>query len=146
MKVTMTGSILMMLIILVKPSKVIINPDKIILFRWLWNQGGWKPTSHTVTPVVKAEHPITVRQIRGFLGAVKQISPCIKDYAIQLAPLEKIVAGKNLLETIMLTEELEAHFQRIKQVLTSIETYYIPNPEDTLHTYSDWSQSYGTVR
>ena len=68
-----------------KPSKIIINPSCIILFGWMWEKGGWQPTTHTITPLLKANIPTTVRQLRGFLGAIKQLSPCIPDYAVTLA-------------------------------------------------------------
>ena len=83
-----------------KPSKIIINPKKIVLFGWIRNDGAWEPTCHTVTPLEKAEKPKTIRQLRGFLGAIKQLSQCIKNYAIILAPLEKIAAGKGSSELV----------------------------------------------
>ena len=94
-----------------KPSKVIINPTKIVLFGWMRNNGGWEPTEHTITPLARAETPKTVRQLRSFLGAIKQLSACIKDYAILLSPLEKVAAGKNSSEVIVWNDELQRHFE-----------------------------------
>ena len=128
-----------------KPSKVVINPSKITLFGWIWNKGGWEPTSHTITPLSKAEPPKTVRQLRSFLGAFKQLSTCIKDYAVLLSPLEKIAAGRNSSEAIAWTEDLDSHFCKAKESLATINTVFTPTPTDTLHTYSDWSQLNGAV-
>ena len=47
-----------------KPSKIIINPQKIVLFGWMRNKGGWEPTEHTVTPLLPAVLPKTVKQLR----------------------------------------------------------------------------------
>ena len=115
------------------------------LFGWIRDDGAWQPTQHTITPLVRAELPQTIRQLRGFLGAFKQVSPCIKNYAIILAPLEKIAAGKNSAEAITWTDTLRTAFEESKQALKSIETYHTPCPEDVIHTYSDWSQTHGAV-
>ena len=128
-----------------KPSKVIINPKTVILFGWIREDGAWRPTEHTLTPLAKADMPMTVRQLRGFLGAFKQLSPCIKNYAVILTPLEKIAAGRGSSEPITWTEELIATFENVKQALNSIETYHTPSPDDVIHTFSDWSQLHGAV-
>ena len=128
-----------------KPSKIIINPKRVTLFGWIRDDGAWQPTQHTITPLMRAELPQTIRQLRGFLGAFKQVSPCIKNYAIILAPLEKIAAGKNSAEAITWTDTLRTAFEDSKQALKSIETYHTPCPEDVIHTYSDWSQTHGAV-
>ena len=128
-----------------KPSKLIINPTKIVLFGWMRNAGGWEPTEHTITPLRRAEAPNTVRQLRGFLGAIKQLSPCIKDYAVILGPLEKAAAGRNSGEAVVWTDELRRHFEKAKQSLDTINTFFTPRPDDVLHTFSDWSQSHGAV-
>ena len=103
------------------------------------------PSEHTITPLLKADVPKTVKQLRGFLGAVKQLSQCIKDYAVVLSPLEKLAAGKGSSELIVWTESLHKQFDQVKTSLQSIQTFHIPTPTDSLHTFSDWSQSNGAV-
>ena len=128
-----------------KPSKIIINPQKIVIFGWVRNKGGWEPTEHTISPLLRAELPNTIKQLRSFLGAIKQLSPCLENYAITLSPLEKIAAGKGSSETINWTQTLRNQFDAAKQLLSNVQTYYTPAPDDILHTYSDWSQSNGAV-
>ena len=128
-----------------KPSKIVINPQKIVIFGWVRNKGGWEPTEHTVTPLLKAEPPKTVRQLRSFLGAVKQLSACIENYAVILSPLEKVAAGKGSSELITWTDVLMNQFEAAKQSLRTIKTYFSPSPDDILHTFSDWSQLNGAV-
>ena len=128
-----------------KPSKIIINPQKITLFGWIREKGAWRPTEHTTSPLAKASPPKTVKQLRSFLGAIKQISPCIKDYAVKLSPLERIVAGKGSPETITWTDMLTQQFEDVKRSLNDIQEFHIPIPSDTLHTFSDWSQANGAI-
>ena len=128
-----------------KPSKIIINPKKLTLFGWIRDNGAWYPTEHTTTPLLKAEPPKTIKQLRGFLGAYKQISPCIKDYAIKLAPLERVAAGRGSAEVIVWSDTLLTTFGEVKQSLNKLESFHTPHPDDILHTYSDWSQSHGAV-
>ena len=128
-----------------KPSKVIIAPQRLVLFGWVKNKQGWEPTEHTVTPLSRAEPPSTVKQLRGFLGAIKQLSSCIENYGVILSPLEKVVAGKGSAEKITWTDELLKGFDKAKNSLKNIRTIYTPKPDDTLHTFSDWSQSHGAA-
>ena len=95
--------------------------------------------------MARAETPKTVRQLRSFLGAIKQLSACIKDYAILLSPLEKVAAGKNSSEVIVWNDELQRHFENAKKSLSTITTFFTPRPDDKIHTFSDWSQSHGAV-
>ena len=101
--------------------------------------------AHLNILLLKADVPKTVKQLRGFLGAVKQLSHCIKDYSVVLSPLEKLAAGKGSLELIVWTESLHKQFDQVKNSLQSIQTFHIPKPTDSLHTFSDWSQSNGAV-
>ena len=43
-----------------KPSKIIINPKTVILFGWIRDNGAWRPTEHTMTPLAKANKPTTI--------------------------------------------------------------------------------------
>ena len=124
-----------------KPSKVIINPQRLVLFGWIRDRGAGRPTNPTLTPLVRAELPKTVKQLRGFLGAFKQLSQCIKNYAVILSPLEKLCAGKGSLEQIVWTDILIKQFEQAKSSVNSIQTFDIPILNDVLHTFSDWSQS-----
>ena len=129
----------------IKPSKIVINPQKIVLFGWMKNREGWEPTDHTVTPLLKAEPPKTIKQLRGFLGAIKQVSSCIENYAVILSPLEKVAAGKGSSEMVTWNDQLLNVFDKAKQSLQKLHAVHTPKPDDVLHTFSDWSQSNGAV-
>ena len=122
-----------------KPSKVVVAPVNTVIFGWKKEGAGWKPTSHTISPLTKAEPPITVKQLRSWLGSYKQITNCINNYAALLGPLEDIIGGRASAERIVWTEELIKTFDKAKDSLRNVKTIYVPRPTDVLHTYSDYS-------
>ena len=122
-----------------KPSKVNIAPLNTVLFGWKKVGDGWKPTSHTVCPLSKADPPTTVKQLRSWLGSFKQLTECVPSYATLLGPLEDVVGGRASAERINWTPNLKESFDKAKQSLNNINTVFVPKPTDTLHTYSDYS-------
>ena len=89
-----------------KPSKIKIAPVNTIIFGWQMSASGWSPTSHTLSPLIKANPPNTVKQLRSWLGSFKQLTNCIKNYAVILGPLEDIVGGRLSADRITWSENL----------------------------------------
>ena len=115
-----------------KPSKVIITPYKSLIFGWKKIGSGWHPTTHMISPLVRADPPTTVKQTRSWVGSFKQLTECIPDYAILLGPLERIIAGRSSAEKINWTNDLILAFNRCKKVLNDARTIHIPKPSDIL--------------
>ena len=124
-----------------KPSKVIVAPHDTILFGWKLTGSDWKPTSHTVAPLIKAVLPTTVKQAGSWIGSYKQLTECIPRYAILLRPLEAVLGGRGSAERIVWTEDLIGAFKKCKKSLNDINIIHVPKPTDTLHTFSDYSQT-----
>ena len=124
-----------------KPKKVVIVPRFTILFGWKKTDDGWRPLEHAVSPLTKAQLPSTAKQLRSFIGSYKQMTECIKDYAVLLSPLEAAAGGKSSATLIQWTEELIKHFETAKEALKDIKTIYVPKPSDKLDIYSDYSKS-----
>ena len=123
-----------------KPSKIVICPYDVVIFGWRKCGDAWCPTDHTILPLVNAPPPVTVKQLRSWIGSYKQLSDCIKDYAIPLSRLELLTGSdKNAANKIQWTEELLNDFADAKQMIKSLEKIYTPVPDDTLHSYSDFS-------
>ena len=122
-----------------KPSKVIIAPHETIIFGWKKVGNGWTPTSHVVSPLIKANPPTTVKQTRSWIGSYKQLTDCIPRYAALLGPLEDVLGGRGSAERINWTESLLTTFNKCKKSLNDIKEVFIPKPSDILHTYSDYS-------
>ena len=126
----------------IKPSKLIIAPKKVELFGWEYSHQGWSPTAHTVNPLSVAPLPKTIKQLRSWLGAAKQLSPCVKDYAVIFSPLEKLVSvNRKSQENIQWTNELEKCFERAKSLMLTVNTVSYPSPNDKISTFSDYSQA-----
>ena len=124
----------------IKPSKLTIAPKKVELFGWDYSNQGWHPTPHTINPLSVAPEPKTVKQLRSWLGAAKQLSSCLSNYAVHFAPLEKVVSNRGSQEFITWTQDLSKCFEKAKNLLKSAQTVHYPAPQDKISTFSDYSQ------
>ena len=122
-----------------KPKKIVIVPSTTVLFGWKRIGAGWHPCDHSISPLSTISPPPTAKQIRSFIGSYKQMSHCIKDYAVLLSPLEGAVAGKSSGSIIQWTDELLSHFEQAKESLKNIKTIYVPKPSDKLDVFCDYS-------
>ena len=125
----------------IKPKKVVIVPRTTILFGWKRMDEGWRPVNHAVSPLTKADFPSTAKQLRSFIGSYKQMTECIKDYAVLLSPLETAAGGKSSATPIQWTEDLSNHFNLAKEALKDIKTIHVPKPNDKLDLFTDYSKS-----
>ena len=68
-----------------KPSKVVIAPQKSIIFGWNIMNGIWTPTDHVVSALARAELPVTMKQLRGrILQTVERVYPEICNHLDQV--------------------------------------------------------------
>lgn len=128
-----------------KPSKVVICPQSTILFGWKKNGDKWSPTNHVVSPLAVSPPPKTVKQLRGWIGAYRQVSDTIKDHSITLSTLEKETAGRKSRDEIKWSQPLLKDFQEAKDSLKKSQSITIPIPTDILHIYPDFSQTANAV-
>lgn len=129
-----------------KPSKIIICPTDTIVFGWRMNGEAWIPTAHTTNPLINAALPVTVKQLRSWIGSYKQLSSCIKDYSIPLSRLEKLTGSdKSSAMKVPWTDELKDDFEQAKIKIKDLEKIYTPKPDDKIHTFSDYSQEHNAV-
>ena len=130
----------------IKPSKVVVCPNDIILFGWRKCGDAWSPTAHTTLPLVNAQLPNTVKQLRSWLGSYKQLASCIQNYAIPLKRLEMLTGSdKSSAAKIDWTEQLKNDFQDAKSKIKQLEEVYTPKPTDLLQTYSDFSDEHKAI-
>ena len=123
-----------------KPKKVIVCPRNINLFGWDLRGRTWYPTSHTISALANASKPVTIKQLRSFLGAFKQLSPTLPNYATTIHKLDQLVGGRKSADRIQWNEELEECFNKAKELAANPIGIVEPRPDDTLHTFSDYSQ------
>ena len=118
----------------IKPSKLIIAPSTTTLFGWEYTNQAWRPGKHRLNPLQVAPCPSTVKQLRSWLGASKQLSAGLKDYAQVFRPLEQIAAGRGSAEKIAWTQDLEQCFTKAKELLSTMEDIFYPLPDDKIIT------------
>ena len=118
-----------------EPLKVVITPVNSIPFGWQKKGDGWRPTTHTISPLASAQPPPTVKQLRSWLGSYKKLASSIPNYAVLLAPLEETVTGRGSAEKIAWSTDLELAFNKAKESLHNISTVFVPKPSDSLHTF-----------
>ena len=122
-----------------KPSKVIVCPRDIKLFGWELKGHVWYPTSHTTSALVNAVKPVTIKQMRSFLGSFKQLSSSLPNYAAVIHDLELLVANCASAERISWTTDLEETFNQARKLAAHPKGVAEPRPQDQLFTYSDYS-------
>ena len=128
-----------------KPKKIVVCPVSTILFGWKKTGQNWSPTDHVISPLSASPPPKTVKQLRGWIGAYRQISDTIQDHSITLSDLEKETSGKKSRDEIKWSPSLLSSFEDAKQSLHSIKSVTIPRPSDTLHIYPDFSHTANAV-
>ena len=110
----------------IKPSKLIICPKKTILFGWEFSDQAWRPSAHKMNPLISAPVPLTVKQLRSWLGASKQLSSGLQNYGVIFQPLEKMTAGRASNEKLVWTEISSRNFEAAKHSLKTIKDTYYP--------------------
>ena len=128
-----------------KPAKCSIAPKSAVIFGWKIESGEWTPQEHVVSSLSRAELPTTVKQLRSFNGAVKQLSEAVPQYAVLLHPLEKIIGARGSAERITWTDDLRKAFQNVKDAIRKPDGIYVPRDTDRIETSSDFSKSQGAV-
>lgn len=128
-----------------KPSKVVICPKSTVILGWKKTDHTWFPTDHVLSPLSLAEPPSTVKKLRGWLGAFRQVAKTIPNHAILLQPFEKLVGGKNSKDRIVWTPELLDRFKSAKNSIKTAAPITIPRRTDRLKIFPDWSQDADAV-
>ena len=128
-----------------KPKKVRICPRSTVVFGWKLEDGLWTPQDHVVSSLAKVDFPTTIKQLRSYIGAVKQLAPCVPSYGILLAPFEKLVAARSSAERITWTEDLKESFNKIKKAVADPSGLHYPLKTDKLQIFSDYSQQHGAI-
>ena len=128
-----------------KPKKIVICPKTTQLFGWRKEGTSWQPTNHVLSPLASADHPTTIKKLRGWLGAFKQVTACIKDYAFMIGPLESATGGKSSQEKVRWTPEMLKSFSRAKESLKGVKPVHCPKPTDFLELFPDYSEEKNAI-
>ena len=116
-------------------------PASTVILGWLWSKGTLKATPHRVSALAAVEIPVTVRQLRSYIGGYKFLSRVIVNYCDVLSPLEDLTAGGKSSEKIMWNDSALNAFKLSQQRLSDVKTITIPRSSDHLQITTDASQS-----
>ncbi|GBG68761.1 hypothetical protein CBR_g3301 [Chara braunii] len=96
---------------------------------------GLKPDPRKVAAVQDAPAPVTLTQVRAFLGMASYYRRFIKGFAGIAKPLTNLLKKE---EQQIWTPECEARFQALKEALTSAPVLARPDPTRPFALYTDW--------
>lgn len=118
-------------------KKTVICPRSSVVLGWIWSKGSISPSPHKMNPLATADPPVTVKGLRTWLGAVKQMRDCVERLSSCLSLLEAAVGGKDSADRLQWTEELVSTFRNAQSRLREAKTIFIPRASDQLVIVTD---------
>lgn len=122
-------------------SKTVLAARTTTVLGWIWSGGDISVSPHKVNPLSTAECPKTVKGLRSWIGAYKQLKSCISQYSSLLSDLEHAVGGKESRQKVEWTTELRQAFKVAQAALRDVRSITVPHPKDQLVITSDGSVS-----
>ena len=122
--------------------KTIIAPLETVILDWIWNQGKLRASPHKISALSKCSQPITVKDMRSFLGAYKVLSRVIPRCSMFLQKLNKSTSGKISHQKIEWNDELTSAFERAQKHLMSSKVISLPREDDQLFLVTDGATSH----
>ena len=114
----------------ISSSKTVICPVQTELLGWIWKEGTLRASPHKICPLASVEPPSTVKMLRSFLGAYKQLARCIPKCSLILSDLESMAAGKQSSEKLLWSEDSLHLFHKSQKALDTARCITIPRPDD----------------
>ncbi|GBG61351.1 hypothetical protein CBR_g20384 [Chara braunii] len=96
---------------------------------------GLKPDPRKVAAVREAPAPVTLTQVRAFLGLASYYRRFIRSFACLAKPLTNLLKKE---EQLIWTSECEAVFRALKEALTSAPVLARPDPTRQFALHTDW--------
>ncbi|GBG68044.1 hypothetical protein CBR_g1165 [Chara braunii] len=109
--------------------------SEISFLRYIVTVDGLKPDLRKVAAVQETPAPVTLTQVRVFLGLASYYRRFIKGFARVAKPLTNLLKKE---EQLIWTPECEAAFQALKEALTSAPVLTRPDPTRPFALYTDW--------
>ena len=122
------------------PKKTSCFPEKLDLLGWTKEGKYLVPDTHRQNVLAKAPLPVTVKQLRSYLGGYRTYFRCKTDMAQTLKDLEEFQASKKSSEKLQWTEDLKTKFEESKKKILQLDKLYLPKQDDQLVMTSDWSE------
>ena len=108
-----------------KASKTSICPKKINILGKVWKDGSLYPSEHLMSTLAKVPPPVTVKQMRSFLGGSKQMKDNFPNYSDLFKPLEKVIGGRKSGERIIWNDSSKDIVKQRNKRLGSLVSKFI---------------------
>ena len=122
-----------------KASKTVICPKRVNILGKVWNNGYLYPSEHLQSTLANVPPPVTVKQMRSFLGGCKQMKDNITNYSELFRPLEKVTGGRKSGEKLVWNDSLRAAFESVQRATKSPDILALAKPGEKLFIFPDWS-------
>ena len=76
----------------ISAPKTKIAPMSTVILGWVWNNGSLSASTHRIATLSTCSRPVTVKDMRSFLGAYRFLLRVLPKCAQTLAPLEEAVS------------------------------------------------------
>ena len=123
------------------PRKTSCFPDKLDLLGWSKEGKYLVPDEHRQNCLEKASKPSTVKELRSFLGSYRTFYRCKKEISFLLGKLESMVADKPSSQKLVWTPDLDQEFARAQKEIKTLDSIYLPKPNDQLVLTSDYCKT-----
>ena len=123
------------------PAKTQCMPNSLDLLGWK-KQGKYLiPDPHRQNTLVTAELPVTVKDLRSYLGSYNTFYRCKPKVSQLLQNLSKLTAtAKQSSSKVPWTEELVEEFKMSQKEAKTMDRLYIPKPSDQLVQTQDYCE------
>ena len=122
-------------------TKTVIAPKETTILGWVWKEGQIRASPHKVAALVMCSRPVTVKDLRSFLGAYKVLAIVIPQCSMFLRPLTRATAGKASQQKIDWDDSLISTFESAQGHLQSSRAITIPRIDDQLWIVTDGATS-----
>ena len=109
-----------------KPSKCELGYDKVEFLGYTITGETVGPKLSKIDQILRAERPVTKKQVRSFLGMVNYYRRFIPSCATLMAPLSDLTK-KNSSYLVRWGDEQEKAFEKLKQLLSQAPILKLPN-------------------
>ena len=110
-----------------------------VILGWVWNNGSLSASTHRIATLSTCSRPVTVKDMRSFLGVYRFLLRILPKCAQTLAPLEEAVSGHESQEKIDWSAELEHAFNLAQGHLQKSSSITLPQAADQLWIVTDAS-------
>ena len=123
------------------PSKCKLGQRRIEYLGYRISEKGWKPTLDKVKAVCEIEKPLTVTELRQFLGMANFHIIAVADLQIIMGPMNRLTGAKKKTDLVEWTPEAEESFHKVKEAIRNAAelAFFSEDPDDHLILTTDAS-------